>query len=261
MGNTTESNRVSVWIKLIAFVILAGIVFTLVLIYGDQLNLSTFAQYEETLQQYQRDNPVLVFFVAFLIYVIVTGLSVPGAAPLTLLYGWYFGLLPGVLLVSFASTTGATVAFLLSRYFFGGMIQAKFGKQLETFNRKLDEEGAFYLFSLRMIPVVPFFVINLVMGLTRISVLRFWWVSQLGMLAGTILYIGVGASVPDLQSLADEGINAVFASGTLIRILIGFALLGVFPLMAKLVVNRIRKAKLKNNDRIEKENSGKIDNE
>ena len=261
MGNTTETNRVSLWIKLITFLILVGIVVAWLLIYGDRLNLSTLAQYEETLQQYQLNNPVLVFCVAFLIYVVVTGLSVPGAAPLSLLYGWYFGLLPGVLLVSFASTTGATVAFLLSRYFFGGMIQAKFGKRLETFNRKLDEEGEFYLFSLRMIPVVPFFVINLVMGLTRISVFKFWWVSQLGMLAGTILYIGVGASVPDLQTLADEGINAVFESGTLIRILIGFALLGVFPLMAKLLVNRIRKAKLKNNDRMEKEISGKIDNE
>ena len=119
------------------------------------------------------------------------------------MYGWYFGLAPAVILVSFASTSGATIAFLLSRYLFRDAIQTRFRDQLAKFNQALQREGAFYLFTLRLIPAVPFFVINVVMGLTPIRTLTFWWVSQVGMLAGTIVYVYAGSTIPSLAHLAD----------------------------------------------------------
>jgi uncharacterized membrane protein YdjX (TVP38/TMEM64 family) len=158
---------------------------------------------ETGLREFQTNHPVLVYLMAFLIYVCVTGLSLPGAAALTLVYGWYFGLLPGVILVSFASTTGATVAFLFSRFIFRDAIRNRFAERLVKFDQALQLEGAFYLFTLRLIPIVPFFVINLVMGLTRLKIWTFWWVSQLGMLAGTIVYVYAGSTLPSLMNLTD----------------------------------------------------------
>ena len=114
------------------------------------------------------DHPVLVYGAAFVVYVVVTGFSLPGAAVLTLVYGWYFGWLRGLVLVSFASTAGATMAFLLSRFLFRDAIQKRFGDRLQNFNQSLEKEGPFFLFTLRLIPAVPFFIINAVMGLTPI---------------------------------------------------------------------------------------------
>ena len=176
---------------------------------------------------------MLVFGVAFLIYVLVTGLSLPGAAPLTLLYGWYFGFAPTLLLVSFASTSGATISFLTSRHLLRESIEQKFGERLRVFNEHLAKEGAFYLFSLRLIPVVPFFVINLVMGLTPLSTRTYWWVSQLGMLPGTAVYVYAGSRVPNLSQLADQGPAAVLSPEQLVQLFIAFAMLGVFPLIVK----------------------------
>ena len=171
--------------------------------FGDALSFDKLAKQEAALRQFQHDHPILVYGTAFAVYVLVTGLSLPGAAVLTLLAGWYFGVLRGVIFVSFASTTGATLAFLLSRYLLRDWIQSRFGQRLKTFNDALDREGAFYLFTLRLIPVVPFFVINLVMGLTRVRVITFWWVSQIGMLAGTCVYVYAGSTIPGLEQIAD----------------------------------------------------------
>ncbi len=201
--------------------------------FGDVLSLQNLAKQEAQLRQFQLEHPVLVFGAAFSLYVIATGLSLPGAAVLTLSYGWYFGFWRGFLLVSFASTAGATVAFLLSRYLFRDAIQSRFGERLESFNQSLEKEGPFFLFTLRLIPAVPFFVINAVMGLTPIKTSTFWWVSQLGMLAGTAVYVYAGSSVPDLQTLADKGVNAVFSPSQLSQILIAFVLLGLFPLIVR----------------------------
>lgn len=245
--NSNTCKGGAIWFKLGLFLLAAGIAALLFWQFGDRLKLETLAQYEQRLEKYQQDHPVLVYLLAFLVYVVVTGLSLPGAAILTLLYGWYFGLLRGVLLVSFASTTGATVAFLLSRYFFGSIVQQRFSKQLTNFNRRLEEEGAFYLFTLRMIAAVPFFIVNLVMGLTKIGVFKFWWISQLGMLPGTILYVYIGANVPDLQTLAEHGVTHVLSQSTITQLLIGFALLGTFPLLAKFIIKRIRKSSGDNN--------------
>ncbi len=202
----------------------------------DTLTLNQLAQRETELRAWQAQHPVLVYGLAFLLYVTVTGLSLPGAAVLSLAYGWYFGLVRGVILVSFASTTGATLAFLLSRFLFRDAVQQQFGDRLKSFNEALQREGPFFLFMLRLIPAVPFFVINAVMGLTPIRTRTFWWVSQLGMLPGTIVYLYAGSSVPSLQRLATEGINAVFTARQLAQILAAFALLGLFPLIVRRVV-------------------------
>ena len=209
---------------------------------GDYLKLSYLAQRESSLKQFQQEHPVLVYAAAFGVYVLVTGLSLPGAAVMTLVIGWFFGFVRGTILVSFASTTGATLAFLLSRYLLRESIQKKFAARLKTFNEALDREGSFYLFTLRLIPAVPFFVINVVMGLTRIGVGTFWWVSQLGMLAGTMVYVYAGSQVPDLQTLADKGTKAVFSPAQLTQITVAFVLLGVFPITVKKLIKRFKPA-------------------
>ncbi|MCG8583340.1 MAG: VTT domain-containing protein, partial [Pirellulales bacterium] len=167
-----------------------------------------------------------------------------GAAVMTLLYGWFFaqaygehfGLLVCVVLVSFASTSGATLAFLASRYILGEPIQRKFGEQLTKFNVALDREGPFYLFTLRLIPAVPFFVINLVMGLTRIGVGTFWWVSQVGMLPGTIVYVYAGTKLPGPKDILENGAGGILS----IDILIAFGLLAAFPFVVRAIMKRVR---------------------
>ncbi len=222
--------------KLLILIIVAATAGGLAWQFGNYLKLDYLATQESQLRAFQQQNPVLVFGVAFLIYVLVTGLSLPGAAPLTLLYGWYFGFGPTLILVSFASTAGATISFLTSRYLLRGSLEHKFGDRLQTFNQHLESEGAFYLFTLRLIPVVPFFVINLVMGLTQLPTRTYWWVSQLGMLPGTAVYVYAGSSVPNLGQLADQGAAAVLSPQQLFQLFLAFALLGVFPLIVKLLV-------------------------
>lgn len=219
--------------KLIVLLVVVGIVGAAYVQFGDTLTLANLAQQESQLRAIQAEHPALVYGAAFLVYIIVTGLSLPGATALTLLYGWYFGLFRGVVVVSFASTAGATLAFLLSRFLFRDAIQRRFGDRLENFNRALEREGAFFLFTLRLIPAVPFFVINAVMGLTPIRTRTFWWVSQLGMLAGTSVYVYAGSSVPSLQTLAEQGINAIFTPTQVTQIVIALALLGLFPLAVR----------------------------
>ncbi|MEN1682239.1 MAG: TVP38/TMEM64 family protein [Planctomycetota bacterium] len=208
--------------------------------FRDQLSLAALAEREADLKAFQDAYPVAVYGIAFAIYVAVTGLSLPGAAVLTLVMGWFFGAVAGTILVSFASTAGATVAFLVSRFLLRDTIQSKFGDKLKWFNEQLDRDGPFFLFTMRLVPLVPFFVINAVMGLTRIKVSTFWWVSQVGMLAGTAVYVYAGSAVPDLTTLANEGVNAVFTPAFLTQITIAFVLLGVFPLAAKKLVSVLK---------------------
>lgn len=208
--------------------------------FGQWLSIETLATREAELLSWKQQRPAWVFGIAFFAYVAVTGLSVPGATALTLVFGWYFKWLPGVLLVSFASTTGATVAFLLCRYLFRDAVERRFGNRLQKINSALEREGPYYLFTMRLIPAIPFFVINAVMGLTPIRVRTFWWVSQLGMLPATIVYVYAGASVPSLQVLAEEGVEAVFEPRQLLRLGIAFAALGCFPLVARQIVRLSR---------------------
>lgn len=175
-------------------------------------------------ESWRQAQPVLVAGGYFVIYVLVAALSLPGAAVMTLAGGALFGLGWGLLLVSFASSVGATLAFVVSRYLLRDMVQQRFGKRLKAINQGVEKDGAFYLFTLRLVPVFPFFLINLLMGLTRIRTGTFYLVSQLGMLAGTAVYVNAGTQLAELQSL----------SGILSPALLGsFALLGVFPLLAR----------------------------
>lgn len=236
---TTETNQSAPAIKssvTVKLTVLAAIVCMAAIAYsqfGSVLSLTRLASLESQLREFQHAHPILVYGVAFLVYVLITGLSLPGATVLTLLYGWYFGFVIGLFVVSFSSTAGATLAFLLTRFLFRDPIQKRFGERLESFNRALEREGSLFLFSLRLIPAVPFFVINAVMGLTPIRMGTFWWVSQLGMLPGTAVYVYAGSSVPSLHTLADRGIGAVFTPNQLTQILIAFVALGIFPLILR----------------------------
>lgn len=211
-------------------------------VFGDWLSLDSLADNETSLRGFQVEHPVLVFALAFFSYVAVTGLSLPGAAVLTLVVGWYFGFVPGLILVSFASTTGATLAFLLSRYLLRDSIESKFGEKLHAFNANLDRDGAFYLFTLRLIPAVPFFVINAVMGLTSMKTKTFWWVSQLGMLAGTAVYVYAGSTFPTLRSLAENGAGGIITP----QLIAAFAVLGIFPIGAKKSLSAISASQVPN---------------
>lgn len=223
-------------LKLALLLVLGGAVAWLAFSYGGQFNLQSLAHREQALRSYAEDHPVLALGTAFLVYVAVTGLSLPGAAALTLLYGWLFGFGRALVLVSFASTSGATLAFMLSRFVFGTALQARYGERLQAFNAAIEREGAFYLFTLRLIPQVPFFVINLVMGLTKIRLSTFWWVSQLGMLPGTCVFVLAGSRLPGLEKVAEQGINSVIDG----KLFLAFTALGAFPILAKLALNRIK---------------------
>jgi uncharacterized membrane protein YdjX (TVP38/TMEM64 family) len=175
----------------------------------DNFTIESLAAQENQLRAFHDQHASLMLGLAFVIYVVVTGLSLPGAAIMTLVLGWFFGFWKALLVVSFASTAGATLAFLLSRYFLNDFVQSKFGSHLEKFNEALAREGAFYLFTLRLIPVVPFFVINVVMGLTSIKIRTYWWVSQVGMLAGTCVFVYAGTTIPSLDQISDPALLRV----------------------------------------------------
>ena len=229
-------------VKLVVLVCVAALFAALLYFFGDTLDLKSLAERESQLRAYQTDHPYLVYGIAFVVYVIVTGFSLPGAAALSLLLAWYLGFWRALVIVSFASTIGATIAFLMSRYLLGETVQSKFGDRLKSFNDQLEKDGAFYLFTLRLIPAVPFFVINLVMGLTKLRATTFYWVSQIGMLPGTIVYTYAGSRVPDLNTLAEEKLSAVFTPSQILQIFLAFALLGVFPLVAKKLMDRFAKS-------------------
>ncbi|MDH3562177.1 MAG: FAD-dependent oxidoreductase [Gammaproteobacteria bacterium] len=194
---------------------------------GQYLTLDYFKSQQQAIEGYRQNHPLATALGFFIVYVAVTGLSLPGAALMTLVAGAIFGLGWGTLIVSFASTIGATLAFLVSRLLLKDLVQRRFGDKLKTANRGIEKDGAFYLFTLRLVPAFPFFVINLVMGLTPIRTWTFYWVSQVGMLAGTLVYVNAGTQLAQLQSL----------SGILsLELIISFTLLGVFPLLAKKAV-------------------------
>ena len=177
-------------------------------------------------------SPVQVTLISFVLYVIVVALSLPGATIMGLAMGALFGLWYGTLLVSFASTIGATLAFLASRYLLRDYVQHRFGDKMKGINEGMAKDGALYLFMLRLAPIFPFFLINLLMGLTQIHTRTFYWVSQLGMLAGTLLYVNAGTQLVRINSLPD-----ILSP----EVLLSFTLLGVFPLITKWIVQAIRK--------------------
>jgi len=204
--------------------------------FGHLLSMDSLVSRETALRRYQMAYPVPVLGFSFLIYVLATGFSLPGATLLTLFLGWFLGFRQGLLLVSFASTAGATMAFLISRFLLNNIIQSKFGDRLEKFNEALKKEGAFYLFTLRLIPAVPFFVINIVMALTPIPARTFWWVSQVGMLPGTIVFVYAGTQFPSLSVLAEKGAAGILTP----QLIVAFILLGFFPFVVKKIIHRFK---------------------
>ena len=202
---------------------------------GQYFSLDYIKANQASFNQYYSDNPVLTIAIFFAVYVAVTALSIPGAAIMTLAGGALFGLSAGTLIISFASSIGATLAFLFSRFLLRDSIQARFGQQLESINKGIEKEGAFYLFTLRLVPVLPFFVINLGMGLTPLKAWTFYWVSQLGMLAGTAVYVNAGTQLGQLESL-----SGILSPG----ILLSFVLLGIFPLIAKKLIDTLKARKV-----------------
>lgn len=188
--------------------------------------------------QYKAESPLLVIGGFFLLYVVVTALSLPGAAILTLAAGALFGLVEGLLVASFASTVGATLAFLVSRYLLRDTIKQRFPERLDAIDAGVEKEGGFYLFTLRLVPVFPFFLINLLMGVTAIKSWTFYWVSQVGMLAGTFVFVNAGTQLAQIESL----------SGILsLDLILSFALLGVFPFIAKGILNVFKKRRVYKN--------------
>ncbi|MDH4390883.1 MAG: FAD-dependent oxidoreductase [Aquabacterium sp.] len=198
---------------------------------GQYLQLSAIQDRQADLEAWRAAQPVTAASLFFAAYVAVTALSLPGAAVMTLAGGAIFGLGWGLLIVSFASSIGATLAFLASRWLLGSWVQQRFGDKLAALNAGVQREGGFYLFTLRLVPVVPFFVINLAMGLTPMRPLTFYWVSQLGMLAGTAVYVNAGTQLAGIRSLS--GIVSPGLLGSLV-------LLGIFPLVAKKLADMVR---------------------
>ena len=199
------------------------------------LSLEMLKSKQADIEAYRADHPGFSIAIYALVYIAVTGLSLPGAAILTLAGGAIFGLLWGTVIVSFASSIGATLAFLAARFLFRDSVKNRFGDRLQAIDEGIARDGAFYLFTLRLVPIFPFFVINLVMGLTKMKPLVFYWVSQIGMLAGTIVYVNAGTQLAKIESL----------SGILSPALIGsFALLGIFPLIARRIVEAVKANKI-----------------
>ena len=216
----------------LALLIVAAVVLFFGLGLDQHLTLGALKEDQGKFAAMLEQSPVLVTLVSFVLYVIVVALSFPGATIMGLAMGALFGLWYGTLLVSFASTIGATLAFLTSRYLLRDFVQRHFGDKLKGINDGMAKDGVLYLFMLRLVPIFPFFLINLLMGLTQIPTRTYFWVSQVGMLAGTLVYVNAGTQLARINSLSD-----IISPG----VLLSFALLGVFPLIAKWIVRAIQK--------------------
>lgn len=223
--------------KKLALVAFIGVLIGLYVHYdlGQYLSLQSLKSQQAAIEAFRTGNPLLSIAGYFVVYVIVTALSFPGAALLTLAGGAVFGLLGGTLIVSFASTLGATLAFLMSRFLLRDWVAGRFGQRLAAIDAGVRREGGFYLFTLRLVPAFPFFLVNLLMGLTAMKTWTYFWVSQIGMLAGTVVYVNAGTQLAKLDSL----------SGILSPGLLGsFVLLGIFPLIARKLVEIVRMNKV-----------------
>ena len=202
---------------------------------GQFLTLDYFKGQQASIEAWKSENPLTAAALYAATYITVAALSLPGAAILTLVGGAIFGLLWGTVIVSFASTIGATLAFFVSRFLLQNWVQQRFGNKLKTINEGIKKEGAFYLFTLRLVPLFPFFIINLLMGLTPIRAVTFYWVSQVGMLAATLVYVNAGTQLAQIESL--QGVLSP-------ELLFSFILLGLFPLLAKKILTQIKQKKI-----------------
>ncbi len=208
---------------IVAAIVVAVILFK-VFGLGHYLTLDYLKGSQDKFAQLYGENRLAVIATYMAIYIAVTGLSLPGAAVMTLAGGALFGFWAGFIIVSFASTIGATLACFVARFLLRDWVQNRFGDKLSSINSGIKKEGAFYLFSLRLVPIFPFFVINLAMGLTSMQLFTFYWVSQLGMLPGTMVYVNAGKELGQIDSL-----SGILSPG----LIISFVILGLFPITAK----------------------------
>ena len=220
---------------IIAVVVIASIAAFFAFDLGQYLTLDYLKGKQADITGYYQTNPVQTIAVFMAFYIAAIALSFPGATLLTLVAGAVFGLVTGTIIVSFASSIGATLAFLVSRYVLRDWVQAKFGDRLKPINDGVAKEGGFYLFTMRLVPAFPFFLINLVMGLTQMKTWTFYWVSQIGMLLGTIVYVNAGTQLSKITTL--KGILAPEIIGA-------FVLLGIFPIIAKKIIDSIKAKKV-----------------
>ena len=214
-------------------IIILGLVVAIIILFqvfdlGQYLTLEYIKSQQASMQDFYQQNTALTIGGFFVAYVLITGASLPGAAILTLAGGALFGVVLGVIIISFASSLGATLAFLVSRFVLRDSIQNKFGNNLKTINEGIEKDGAFYLFALRLVPAFPFFVINLVMGLTRLKTWTFYWVSQAGMFAGTIVFVNAGTQLAQIESLS--GILSP-------SLILSFVLLAILPFIGRKIVS------------------------
>ena len=209
-----------------------GLVVIIKVFHLDQyLTLSYIKESQESFSFLYADHRALVIAGYMMIYILVTSLSLPGATVLTLAGGGLFGFWTGTLIVSFASTIGATLACFVARFLLGDWVQSKVGVRLKAVNEGIEREGAFYLFTMRLIPAIPFWIINLVMGLTKLPLFTFYWVSQIGMLPGTMVYVNAGKELAKVDSL-----SGILSPG----LIISFLLLGLFPIVVKRLMEMYR---------------------
>ncbi len=221
--------------KIAIVAVILGLIVIFKTFHLDQyLSLEYLKSSRESFTALYEQNAFLVIGAYFAIYVLVTSLSLPGAAVMTLAGGALFGLVAGTVIVSFASTIGATLACIVSRYLLQNWVQTRYGDKLAAINRGVEKEGAFYLFTMRLIPAFPFFLINLAMGLTKLPIRTFYWVSQLGMLAGTAVFVNAGKELSKINSLG--GILSP-------SLIFSFALLGILPITLKKLLALYRRKK------------------
>lgn len=198
------------------------------------LNLEQLKQQRQALNDLYQANPFGIAVLFFIGYVAATAFALPVAAILTLAAGAIFGFWVGLVIVSFASTIGATIAFLFTRYLFHDSVEAKFGERLQAVNNGIEKDGAFYVFGLRLVPYIPFVAINSLLALTKLRTWTFYWASQIGMLLGTIVYVNAGTQLATIKSLSDIASPAL---------LLSFLLLGIFPILAKQLLNWLKRRK------------------
>ena len=194
---------------------------------GQYLNLSYLKGSQERFRILYGEHKAAVIAAYMVVYIIFTALSLPGAVVMTLAGGALFGVIAGTLIVSFASTIGATLACFISRYLLRDWVRTRFGDRFLKLHKGIEEEGSFYLFSLRLVPVFPFFIINLVMGLTAMRLGTFYWVSQIGMFPATLVYVNAGRELSKIESL-----SGILSPG----VMLSFVLLGLFPIAAKKIL-------------------------
>jgi len=226
--------------KIIILLVIAALIGAVKVFHLDQyLTLSYLKESLDKFKALYANHRVLVIASYFAIYVLTTSLSLPGASPLGIAGGALFGFWTATIVVSFASTIGATLACFVSRYLLRDWIQNRFGDKIAKVNEGIEKEGAFYLFTLRLIPIFPFWMINLAMGLTKMSFFKFYWVSQIGMLPGTMVFVNAGKELAKIDSL--KGILSP-------SLIISFALIGIFPITVKKLISLYRSKRGKSTD-------------